>query len=436
MKFMLKQAVLTIAAFFLAAVNTEAQVFGVLHRFTTGDNSTPAGGVILSGNTVYGTVPGGGAGNAGLVFSVNTDGTSFSNLYSFTATSTNSLGISTNSDGANPEAGLVLSGDSLYGTASLGGSAGSGTVFRVNTDGTDFTNLYNFSADSLDASSGRLTNSDGADPWAPLILSGNTLYGTTTRGGTNGQGTVFRVNTDGTCFTNLCSSYGFMGYSPVLLSGNVLYWTGSGGCYAVNTDGTSFTNFLHFTNVSEGIDPQVGLVMSGNVLYGTTSFGGIGNNGTVFRVNTDGTCFTNLHLFTGGNDGGEPQTGLVLSGDKLHGATLNNGGIFGINTDGTCFTNVFPDPYADGFSTMVLSGNTLYGAMSGMSGMVFALSLGPIPLNVQMNGSAVVLTWGNPAFWLQAAPTVSGVYTNIPDATSPYTNALAEPQVFFRLEAN
>ena len=79
----------------------------------------------------------------------------------------------TNSDGANPYAGLILSGNTLYGTACGGGSSGNGTVFAVNTDGTGFTNLHSFTHLVLPG-----TNSDGANPYAGLILSGNTLYGT------------------------------------------------------------------------------------------------------------------------------------------------------------------------------------------------------------------------------------------------------------------
>ena len=87
------------------------------------------------------------------------------------------------------------------GRRSCGGSSGNGTVFAVNTDGTGFTNLHSFTAKSGLAS----TNSDGAYPSAGLILSGNTLYGTANGGGSSGNGTVFAVNTDGTGFTNLHS---------------------------------------------------------------------------------------------------------------------------------------------------------------------------------------------------------------------------------------
>ena len=96
-------------------------------------------------------------------------------------------------DGANPSPGLVLSGSALYGTARAGGSSGAGTVFKVNTDGTDFRILHN------------LTNSDGKDPIGRLHLSSNTLYGTTSGGGTSGYGTVFAINLDRSGFTTLHS---------------------------------------------------------------------------------------------------------------------------------------------------------------------------------------------------------------------------------------
>src|SRR5947207_3093949 len=77
------------------------------------------------------------------------------------------------SDGA--PTGLILSGMTLYGTTT-------GTVFAVYTDGSGFTNLHSFT--------------DGANLVGGLILSGNTLYGITS-GGSLSNGTVFKVNTDG-----------------------------------------------------------------------------------------------------------------------------------------------------------------------------------------------------------------------------------------------
>jgi len=84
---------------------------------------------------------------------------------------------------------VILSGNTLYGTASGGGSSGNGAVFAVNTDGTGFTNLHNFTATDEYGN-----NNDGANPIGGLILSSNALYGTTQNGGVVHQGTVFSLS--------------------------------------------------------------------------------------------------------------------------------------------------------------------------------------------------------------------------------------------------
>ena len=135
----------------IPAGRVTAQTFTNLHSFNYSDEGNPQAGLILSGTTLYGTTTGG-SWDQGTVFAVSTDGTGFTNLYSFTAYS---IFLSANSDGANPQAGLILSGNTLYGTAGYGGSSGDGTVFALNTDGTGFTSLYSFT--TLNNS----TNSDG-----------------------------------------------------------------------------------------------------------------------------------------------------------------------------------------------------------------------------------------------------------------------------------
>jgi uncharacterized repeat protein (TIGR03803 family) len=163
-----------------------AQTFTTLYKFTGGlDGANPHAGLILSGNTLYGTASHGDGSGKGTVFKVNTNGTSFAVLYQFTG----------GNDGSNIDAGLILSGNTLYGTVSGGGSSGNGAVFKLNTNGTGFTTLHSFTAFSI--------NSDGANPHAGLVLSGNTLYGTAYNGGSSSYGTVFAVNTNGTSFTNL-----------------------------------------------------------------------------------------------------------------------------------------------------------------------------------------------------------------------------------------
>jgi uncharacterized repeat protein (TIGR03803 family) len=117
------------------------------------------------------------AGNSGngTVFAVNTNGTGFRTVHSFTG----------GSGGAIPKAGLILAGNTLYGTTFQGGgSSGYGTVFAINTNGTGFTTLHRF-AGSPD---------EGVNPYAGLILSGTTLFGASWAGGAYGHGTVFSLS--------------------------------------------------------------------------------------------------------------------------------------------------------------------------------------------------------------------------------------------------
>src|SRR5260221_513018 len=124
---------LTVALGLVMTSQVTAQTFTNLYGFTGGnDGGAPYAGLILSGNTLYGTPPAALSSGIGSVFAVNADGSAFTNLYGFTG----------GNDGGTPSASLILSGNTLYGTASAGGGSGNGTVFAVNTDGSGFTNLY------------------------------------------------------------------------------------------------------------------------------------------------------------------------------------------------------------------------------------------------------------------------------------------------------
>jgi len=193
-----------------------AQTFTNLHNFdqgafisdtiyTNNDGTEPVAGMVLSANTLYGTASQGGAEGNGTVFKINIGGSDFTNLYTFTATVGQTGGLGTNSDGDEPLAGLILLSNVLFGVTGSGGEAGFGTVFRINSDGTDFTNLHNFSA---------ITN-DGANPEAQLILLNNTLYGTATGGGSSGNGAIFKLNIDGTDYTNIYSFSATSGTQPI-----------------------------------------------------------------------------------------------------------------------------------------------------------------------------------------------------------------------------
>src|SRR5262249_2461509 len=149
--------------------------YSVLKDLAFSDAIFPEADLALSGGVLYGTSHNGGnggdagAGN-GTVFKVNTDGTGSAILHAFTA-DYSFYGSGANTDGYFPMAGLALSGDTLYGTAYAGGIWHNGTVFAVNTDGTGFTTLNGFT----------LGNTNAGFPRGRLILSGDTLYGTAER---------------------------------------------------------------------------------------------------------------------------------------------------------------------------------------------------------------------------------------------------------------
>src|SRR5262249_43929932 len=115
------------------------------------EGAFPAAGLVLCGNTLYGTAQAGGNWGNGTVFAINTDGTGFTALHSLYG-----------AEGMIPYGELVGSSNKLYGTATAGGSADAGTIFKLNTDGTGFAPVYNFTADPGS------TNSDGAEPYAGL----------------------------------------------------------------------------------------------------------------------------------------------------------------------------------------------------------------------------------------------------------------------------
>src|SRR5215468_6545178 len=110
--------------------------------------------------------------------------------------------------------------------------------------------------------------------------------------------------------------------------------TGFGSIPTGPAAGQTFTTLYSFHGAADGGLPVAGLILDGNTLYGTTTYGGSANSGTLFKVKTDGTGFTNLHIFTalssppfGGTngDGAWPMAGLILSSNILYGTTHSGG---------------------------------------------------------------------------------------------------------------
>jgi uncharacterized repeat protein (TIGR03803 family) len=324
---------------------------------------------------------------------------SFTNLYIFSADAyPPSSDLATNGDGVSPD-GLLLSGNQLFGTANLGGPYGCGAIFRVNTDGSNFTNLFSFNQGTYDSANGTWLNSTGYQPNPGLILVGNSVWGTTFYGGLNDAGIVFRFDYESGNFT-LLHQFDFTdGQSPA--SGlthynNALYGTTTGGgtngygvIYEYNLGDSAFSVIYQFQSQ---INPYGGLAISNNILYGFGEYGGPSLDGLVYSYNLTNGVYTELFDFSGVN-GANPYSTPILSGDALFGVTYDGGtngagNVFRLNINGSEYTNLYDftaqsgantngaEPY--GLSGLVLSGNKLFGTTSvsgsGGQGTVFELN--------------------------------------------------------------
>jgi uncharacterized repeat protein (TIGR03803 family) len=396
-------------------LNPDGSGFATVRVFTNGpDGGNLQCNLVLAGNTLYGPAFFGGALNHGTLFALNTNGTLI-NLFNFPTTAA-SLPY-TNSYGAYPQGGLVISGGVLYGTANSGGTSGWGTLFSIVTNGAGFTNMHNFAI------------SDGQSPTAALLLSGGTLYGMTPDGGANAVGTIFKVSTNGIGFTNLYS------------------FTYNGGYPYTNDDGAS---------------PLGSLILSGNTLYGTGSSGGSNASGTIFKINTDGLGFATLHMFSGlegtlqtNADGANPQSELLLFNNALYGTAMNggnfgNGTLFRLNLDGSGFTTLYhftatnnaAGTNADGahpVGGLIQAGGVLFGTASAGGtagfGTVFSL-LVPPPLFIAQAGTNVLLSWptNSGGFSLQSATNLAPPVTwSGLSGQYAVTNPITGRQRFFRL---
>ena len=325
--------------------------------------------MVTDGVKLYGMTTTGGANNRGSIFSMNINGTGYTQLYSFSGP-----------DGADPQGAPVLSGTKLYGATTFGGLTNGGVIWSMNTDGTGFTLLYQFG----------LTGTEPVFPVGTLILDNGRLYGMgqqEPQWPVSYNGGVFSIKTDGTDMQLL---HGFAGgaadgqypMGSLTLSGTKFYGMANQGgdadrgvLFSMNKDGSAYIVLHEFAGGgSDGGNPYSSVLLSGSKLYGMTPTGGDSDLGVVFSMNTDGTGFTLMHEFAGGvNDGATPYGGLALRNGKLYGTTqyggdANGGVLFSIGTDGTGFSLVHEfvsvagsDGYEPIYETPILSGSYLYG---------------------------------------------------------------------------
>jgi uncharacterized repeat protein (TIGR03803 family) len=393
----------------------------VSFEFTNGEY--PEAGLVMdSSGNLYGTAYLGGTSDDGTVFELAAGSGTVTALASFDGT-----------NGRLPVGSLIMdSSGNLYGTTYAGGTSDDGTVFELAAGSGAITTLASF------------TGSNGANPDAGLVMdsSGN-LYGTTHHGGASNDGAVFELATGSGTITTLASFAGTDGANPyaalVMDSSGNLYGTtfyggknwdpgahvfGYGTVFELAAGGNTLTSLASF-DATNGANPYGGLIMgsSGN-LYGTTSGGGASDDGTVFKLAAGSGTPTTLAAFDGKN-GAYPYAGLLMdSSGNLYGTTYEGGKTWnpgaGVYDYGTAFevasgsgaitTLVFFDQ-ADGYSpsSRLLLDNhgNLYGATRGGGasdkGTVFELP-GAVPDQWTGANFAVDTNWSDGANWSLGAP--------------------------------
>ncbi len=342
-----------------------------IHTFATSGDIISANFVQAPDGALYGVTRQGGSSGNGSLFRIRPDGSGFQVVHSFTVAE---LG----SPFGRPEFSLVRGTDgAFYGTTELGGSAGFGTLYKVNADGS-FALLHSFTAGTTAAT---LTTDGGAPRGGLVYATDGNLYGLTTRGSAtpgaglnDSNGVIYRVAPDGSgyriiySFDQKLAAIGGIRPSALiqgrdgLLYGtlNAVGITAVGGIFSIRTDGTGFTLLSGFSRAAplNGFSPATPVAhATDGFLYGTTIGGGARNVGCVFRMRTDGTGYQVIHSFAAANQSnGYNPSGAFFQGrdGSLYGRTLEGGAfvngegdIYKIRTDGTGLRRLHSFPLGD-----------------------------------------------------------------------------------------
>ena len=248
----------------LFGIGTGGGDYAVLRSFEGGsaDGSQSHSCFSISGNTLYGMTALGGAHNEGTIYQMNSDGSGYQILHSFSK-----------SKGSQPHGrpGLSDGGNALFGMTRKGGSSDLGVIFRFDLSSGDYQVLHDFVGGNQDGA----TSDHGY-----LVESSGVLYGMTTEGGPQDQGVLFQINSDGSKFQLLHT-----------------FPDGSG----------------------DGENPYGSLALFGGKLFGMTREGGTYDQGTVFQINTDGSGYQILASFQGKTTGAYPidNVTIKLIGSKM-----------------------------------------------------------------------------------------------------------------------
>jgi uncharacterized repeat protein (TIGR03803 family) len=373
---------------------SRAQTFETLVNFDGTDGSQPLYETLVRGvdGNFYGTTNEGGEA-VGTVFKMTPAG-ELTTLYTFCQQGQPCA------DGSLPQAGLVqATNENFYGVTSQGGANDYGTVFQITSQGA-LTTIYSFCTQTNCA--------DGEYPFSALIQGiDGSLYGTTSKGGTDNAGTIFKITTGGT----LTTLYSFCGETGCPTSASTLVQVANGDFYGEAgsfgipggvlfefTPGGVLTLLYSFCKqgypCADGASPMGGLILATDgSFYGTTFLGGANNQGTVFKVTPSGQL-TTLYSFcaqTKCSDGSNPTAGVIQvtdgnfygtsSAGVIDGRDQGYGTVFKITGQGALTTLHSFNYYGDGAGPVgglvQATGETFFGVTpiggANLEGTVFSV---------------------------------------------------------------
>jgi len=335
--------------------NPDNAIYKKLRDFPPFDQNNPkpynpVGPLININGVLYGTTENGREIlpqfiRTGVIYKINTDGTGYKNIANLP---------DGNSDGSS---NLLFFNNHIFGVTfggiiSASNDISLGSIYKLKTDGSSLSVIHTFDWSNGFSPSGSLTR--GQD--------GN-LYGLTTFGGTGwSNGLAFSIKTDGTNFTPLHSTG--IGLTTGNPEGSMIqatdgsfygldrfFETGGNGSIFKMTMGTSvdFQFYTPFTFPPGSAAAPTGSLIeatNGDLFGMTTRTSDIGSDGTIFRINKDGTGFIILHRFIPTSEGGNPGGSLIQASDgALYGMAENGamngfGSIFKIQPDGSGFQRI------------------------------------------------------------------------------------------------
>ncbi|HEX3720789.1 MAG TPA: choice-of-anchor tandem repeat GloVer-containing protein [Verrucomicrobiae bacterium] len=365
----------------------------VLYSFSnTVDGGAPLAALLqFTNGNFYGTTTTGGSNGYGTFFQLTAAG-KVTPLYSFTG----------GDDGAIPEAPLINGHDgNLYGTCTAGGSGGSGTIFKITTNGV-LTPLYSFTQTSVGSP---YYNNDGADPKTLILGQDGNFYGAAYDGGTNGAGGIFEFNE----IAGLAPIYSFsyLSYNGLLYEnsdgGNPsgLLQASDGDFYGTGFDGGTNAGgaFFRIGFAPEIIDQpvSVGVSLNSNTSFSITATGGLAYQWQLDNTNLPNATNSTLSL-----------TNVVLANAGYYDAIVTN--VNGATTSSVVTLGITNVPisfavgdggfsYGDGQATLELTN------LAGQGALVIDAStdlINWIPIFTNPPGFGV----------LQFIDTDAGTYTN------------------------